>query len=98
MLSIRHHDLILKSALTFWLSGPQRSEWACTRDYAPNSKDYFRRLCLLILFFAVPRTRAFLTGGFFLFFAVPRTRVFLTDGFFLAGFAFLSPYLEPVFF
>ncbi len=40
-----------------------------------------------VLFFAVPRTRAFLTDGFVLFFAVPRTRVFLTDGFFLTGLA-----------
>ena len=61
--------------------------------YTRHSADYFRRLRLNVLFFAipffaVPRTRAFLADGFFLaglaiVFAVPRARAFLADGFFL---------------
>jgi hypothetical protein len=48
------------------------------REYACHSADYFRRLRLSVLFFAV------------LFFAVPRTRAFLADRFFLTGLATVS--------
>ncbi len=68
-----------------------------TGVYTRHSADYFRRLRLNVLFFAIrffalPRTRAFLADRFFLaglaiLFGVPRIRAFLTDGFFLAGLA-----------
>ena len=71
-----------------------------TGVYTRQSADYFRRLRLNVLFFAipffsVPRTRAFLTDLFFLaglaiVFGVPRIRAFLADRFFLTGLATVS--------
>ena len=64
-----------------------------TGVYTRHSADYFRRLRLNVLFFAIPFFAVLFLAVLFLlvlFFAVRRTRAFLADRFFLAGLATVS--------